>query len=152
VLVLPTILIKLVKRRKKPLKRRRISIVSKRHIGHLQSRSPYDVQNQTTPGHIAKNELDTHADTCCAGANWSPLELNGETCDVNPFLDSYSPVTGIPVARCCTVWTDLTTSQEYLLVGDQMLFFGTLLPNSLINPNQLRAYGLEVNDDPFDST
>ena len=41
---------------------------------------------------------------------------------------------------------------EYLLVGDQMLWFGTLLPNSLINPNQLRAYGLEVNDDPFDLT
>jgi hypothetical protein len=33
-----------------------------------------------------------------------------------------------------------------------MLFFGTLLPNSLINPNQLRAYGLEVNGDPFDLT
>jgi hypothetical protein len=41
---------------------------------------------------------------------------------------------------------------EYLLVGDQMLWFGTLLPNSLINLNQLRAYGLDVKDDPFDST
>jgi hypothetical protein len=27
-----------------------------------------------------------------------------------------------------------------------------LLPHSLINPNQLRAYGLTVNDDPFDHT
>jgi hypothetical protein len=33
-----------------------------------------------------------------------------------------------------------------------MLWFGTLLPNSLINPNQICAYGLEVNDDPFDLT
>jgi hypothetical protein len=31
-----------------------------------------------------------------------------------------------------------------------MLWFGTLLPNSLINPNQTRSYGHEVNDDPFD--
>jgi hypothetical protein len=31
-----------------------------------------------------------------------------------------------------------------------MLWFGTLLPNSLINPNQIRSYGHEVNDDPFD--
>jgi hypothetical protein len=39
---------------------------------------------------------------------------------------------------------------EYLLVGNQMLWFGALLPNSLINPNQIRAYGLTVNDNPFD--
>jgi hypothetical protein len=32
-----------------------------------------------------------------------------------------------------------------------MLWFGTLLPNSLLNPNQLRAYGLDVNDNPFDT-
>jgi hypothetical protein len=33
-----------------------------------------------------------------------------------------------------------------------MLWFGTQLPHSLINPNQLRAYGINVNDDPFNST
>jgi hypothetical protein len=33
-----------------------------------------------------------------------------------------------------------------------MLWFGTLLPNSLISPNQLCIYGLDVNDDPFDLT
>jgi hypothetical protein len=79
------------------------------------------------------------------------MALTGEICDVNPFLDSYQPVQEIPVARCCTVWTNQQDSMEYLLVGDQMLWFGTLLPHSLINPNQLRAYGLDVNDDPFDS-
>jgi hypothetical protein len=31
-----------------------------------------------------------------------------------------------------------------------MLWFGTQLPNSLIHPNQLRVYGNNVNDDPFD--
>jgi hypothetical protein len=46
---------------------------------------------------------------------------------------------------------DQMDSVEYLLVGDQMLWFGTLLPNSLINPNQIWAYGLPVNDDPFDT-
>ena len=33
-----------------------------------------------------------------------------------------------------------------------MLWFGDLLPNSLINPNQVRAYGIDVNDDLFSST
>ena len=30
-----------------------------------------------------------------------------------------------------------------------MLWFGTLLPNSLLNPNQIRAFGLNVFDNPF---
>ena len=96
--------------------------------------------------------MDTHADTCCAGANWSLLETTGEYCEVSPFLGTYQPVSEVPLARCCTVWTDQSDSSEHLLVADQMLWFGTQLPNSLINPNQLRAYGLSVNDNPFDNS
>ena len=32
------------------------------------------------------------------------------------------------------------------------MWFGTTLPHSLINPNQLRAFGHVVNDDPTDTT
>jgi hypothetical protein len=91
-----------------------------------------------------------HADTCCASSNWSLLEYTGQMCEVTPFLSTYEPVSEIPIARCCTVWMDQSCSLEYLLVGDQMLWFGTLLPIFFIKPNQLQAYGLLVNDDPFD--
>ena len=101
-------------------------------------------------GHIAWNELDTHADTCCAGANWALLELTGDICEVTPFLDSYEPINEIPLAHCGMVWTDPMTTQDYLLVGDQMLWFGDSLQNSLINPNQICANGIPVYDDPFD--
>ena len=40
--------------------------------------------------------------------------------------------------------------QDYLLVGDQMLWFGETLGHSLINPNQIHANGIPVYDDPFD--
>ena len=92
--------------------------------------------------------MDTHADTCCAGANWTPMHYTGEICEVSPFLNTYAPLQEIPVARCCTVWTD-DEGKEYLLVGDEMLWFGTALENSLMNPNQIRAYGISINDDPF---
>ena len=55
------------------------------------------------------------------------------------------------MARCCTVCTD-DEGKEYLLFGDEMLWFGTALENSLINPNQIFAYGLSINDNPFNST
>jgi hypothetical protein len=35
--------------------------------------------------------MDTHADTCCAGANWALMDLTGNICEVTPFLESYEP-------------------------------------------------------------
>ena len=94
--------------------------------------------------------MDTHADTCCAGANWTPMYYTGDICELYPFLNSYAPVQQIPVSRCCTVWTD-DEGKESLFVGAKILWFGTALENSLINPNQIRAYGLSINDKPFNA-
>ena len=94
--------------------------------------------------------MDTHADTWCAGANWTPMHYTGEIFEVSPFLNTYAPVQEIPVARCCTVQTDYEV-KEYLLVSDEMLWFGTALENSLINPNQICDYGLSINNNPFNA-
>ena len=77
------------------------------------------------------------------------MELTDTICEVSPFLSTYDPVTSIPVAHCCMVWTCLATSMEWLLVADQMLWFGSILDHSLINPNQLSEYGLSVFDNPY---
>ena len=77
------------------------------------------------------------------------IGIYGEVREVSPFLSTDDPVQEIPVARCCTVWMSDQTGVDYLLVGDQMLWFGTLLLNSLLNPNQIRAFGLNVSDNPF---
>lgn len=114
------------------------------------SRNVNNVKNVSDPGHEARNKTDTHADTNCGGSNWRPIELTGEVCEVSPFLESYKPVEHIPVARCGSVWTSPVTGEEYLLVCDQMLYFGKVLPHSLVNPNQLRAFGIKVNDNPFE--
>ena len=76
------------------------------------------------------------------------MHYTGDICEVSQLLNTYAPVQDIPVARCCTVWTD-GKGKEYLLLGDEMLWFGTALENSLINLNQIRAYGLSINDDPY---
>ena len=76
------------------------------------------------------------------------MHYTGDICEVYPFLNTYAPVQEIPVARCCTVGID-DEGKEYLLVGDEMLWFGTALGNLLINPNKIRAYGLSINYNPF---
>ena len=65
-----------------------ISVISKSIIGQAK-RDPGRVANPTTTGHVARNELYSHADTCCAGENWTPMLYTGEYCEVSPFLRTY---------------------------------------------------------------
>ena len=123
-LVLPHLKRKLNKKVRPQL--HRTCVVSKRKVGRTIRRDS-EVPNDIEVGHMARNELDTHADTSCAVANWVLLEYTGEICEVSPFLTTYDPIQEIPVARCCTVWTSDQTGIDYLLIGDQMLWFGTSL-------------------------
>jgi hypothetical protein len=68
---------------------------------------------------------------------------------VKQFLDSYEPVNEAMVTRCGRVWTSPNTGDEYLLVGDQMLWFRSQMDYSLINPNQIHEYGISMYDNPF---
>lgn len=106
-----------------------------------------DIPNNTTPGTAGRNEFDTMADTSCAGSNWAPMFFTGDTVEVTPFSESYAPMTNIPVATCATLITT-ESGRDYLLIGNEMLWFGSALKRSLINPNQLRMHGITVVDDP----
>ena len=99
---------------------------------------------------VGRLELDSHADTIVAGANCCILKYTGRECDVSPYSSEYSPVTGVPIVKAATVWQSQHTGQEYLLIFNQALYMPSLT-NSLINPNQLRAYGITVQDNPYSS-
>jgi hypothetical protein len=106
-----------------------------------------EYKNQSPVGTIGTNDMDTMADTCCAGSNWTPIYFTGETVEVSPFADSYESMKDIPVATCATIIVT-ESGAKYLLVGHEMLYFGNALRRSLINPNQLRMAGIKVVDDP----
>ena len=52
----------------------------------------------------AKCELDSHADTTVAGANYIILSYTGKECDVTPYRDDYEAVTNIPIVTAATAW------------------------------------------------
>ena len=56
----------------------------------------------------------------------------------------------VPVCSGVTAWDDPESNLTVLLVIHEALWFGTRLPNSLLNPNQCRANGLSLCDDPTD--
>jgi hypothetical protein len=96
----------------------------------------------------SRNEMDTMADTSCAGTNWTPIYFTGETVDVAPFApDHYKPFKQMPVATCATIITT-QSGREWFVIGNEMLYFGEKMDRSLINPNQIQMNGIRVDDNP----
>jgi hypothetical protein len=54
--------------------------------------SKTEIKNETVAGFVGRNEMDSHADTSCTGANWKAIKLTGLTCDVSPFTQDYDAV------------------------------------------------------------
>ena len=94
-------------------------------------------------------ELDSHADTIVLGSNAIIMHHTNRECDVSPYADSYEPIRNVPIVTGATAVTSSSTGMTYILVFNEAIWMGDLLDHSLINPNQLRSYGIEVQDNPF---
>jgi len=97
---------------------------------------------------INRTELDSHANTCVAGANTVPLWYTDCAVSVSPFIGEYQPLSDVPIASVATAWDHPETGETYILVLNEALYFGDRMNHSLICPNQLRDFGVIVNDVP----
>ena len=129
-----------------------------RHVLMIKSRRVMDTSKEgLTSGddEDVRVELDLHADTCVAGSNTVVLDLTGKVVSVEPFCEAeYQSMQDIPVATVATAYDCSVTGKVHILVINEALYFGDKMKNTLLNPNQLRANGIQVNDCPkqFDPT
>ena len=98
--------------------------------------------------HYGRCELDSHADTIVAGKNCVVLSYTGKECNVLPYREDYEAVNNIPIAHVATAWQCPESGELYILVFHEALWMGDTMTTSLINPNQLRHFGVNVQDDP----
>ena len=138
----------LVRRFSINIKQRRISAhvstvrrMASRHVGRVQAK-----ENKTTYSNL---EMDSHADTIVLGRNCAILSYSGRECDVSPYTDSYESIKGVPIVTGATAWTSQVDGATYILVFHEALWMGDVLEHSLLNPNQLRHYGVSVQDNPY---
>ncbi|KAI2511682.1 Reverse transcriptase (RNA-dependent DNA polymerase) [Fragilaria crotonensis] len=61
-----------------------------------------------------------------------------------------APSENEPIVSAATAYDDPTTGDTFVLFFNEALYYGTTLDHSLINPNQVRAYGIPFWDNPFD--
>ncbi len=94
-------------------------------------------------------ELDSHADTIVCGSNCTILHFTGSECDVSPYTDSYEAIKSVPIVQAATAYDNPETGETTILILNEAIWMGDKMENTLVNPNQLRAYGLTVQDNPF---
>ena len=103
----------------------------------------------TTYGRI---ELDTHADTTVLGSDCIVLSYTGKECQVSPYSPDYEAVHNVLVDTGATVWIKPQDGMAILLVFHEALGMGDKFDHMLVNQNQLRAYGVDVQENPLMST
>ena len=94
--------------------------------------------------------MDTRADTTCAGINCRPIYYTGQHCEAHGFHDELTPIKDVPIATVATAWSDPNTGESFIIIINEALYFGNSLDHTLVNPNQIRAFGIDVYDNPFD--
>ena len=131
--------------------------VHKRQVAaHVSSTRRSTTRNvsRVTNDHTIYNqmELDSHADTAVLGRNCVILAFTGRECDVSPYNDTYQSIKGVPIVTGATAYTCQTTGDTLILVFHEALWMGDTMDHSLLNPNQLRHYGVKVQDNPYDAS
>ena len=72
-------------------------------------------------------ELDSHADTCCAGKNTVLLEETGREVTVSSFTPEQDAIKGIPIGTVAGAYESEKNGQTYLLIWNETLYFGDRL-------------------------
>ena len=97
-------------------------------------------------------EIDSHADTIVLGSNAIIIHYTSRECDVSPYADTYEPIRNVPIVTGATAVTSPSTGMTHILIFNEAIWMGDVLDHSLLNPNQLRAHGIEVQDNTFGDT
>ena len=91
--------------------------------------------------------MDSHADTRVAGRNCTIIRYTDRSYDVSPFSDKCTPMNDVPIVSTSTGYNS-ANGLKYILVFNKALYIPEMT-HTLINPNQCRYFGAEIQDNPY---
>ena len=94
-------------------------------------------------------EMDSHADTIVCGSNCVIMPYTGKECDVTPCTDAYEAISNVPIVQAATAYDNPETGECTILIFNEAIWMGDKMDHTLVNPNQLRSFGITVQDDPY---
>ena len=84
----------------------------------------HDPTHHTDQEHMARCELDSHADTCILVSYFKLIELTGEVVDVVPYHEEYDSKKDVQIVSAVTAWTHPDTGEMFILDYHQALWYG----------------------------
>ncbi|MGH3053835.1 MAG: hypothetical protein ACRDL7_02535, partial [Gaiellaceae bacterium] len=121
---------------------------SPRRIGGQSATIRNRYARSTDYGFRGRLEVDSRADTLCAGKTFVPLETTDRVCDVSGFHPEFRKLAEVPVVTSATAYDSVDLQETLVLVFPQSLYFGEELEHSLFPPNQVRDNGIVVDTCP----
>ena len=92
--------------------------------------------------------LNTHADISCAGIDaWILAQVEGRTCSVHPFNESYKAMTGVNIVYIAYKYEN-DEGEQFILEVNQCLNFIDPMTYSILCTNQARHSRVIINDVP----
>lgn len=70
---------------------------------------------------------------------------------MSPYTDAYEAIKSIAIIQAATTYNNPETGETMILILDEAIWIGDQLRHTLINPNQLHAYRVRVQDNPFNT-
>ena len=108
--------------------------------------------SHTEPVHHGRIELDSHADTIVFGRNCAVIHFTERERNVSSYTNAYEPIKSVKIACSRTEWTLLASGETYILLFNKGLWMGDKMDHTLVNPNQMRHFGIKVQDKPYGDT
>lgn len=93
-------------------------------------------------------ELDSHADTCAFGKNSFIISETSQSVSVAGFHPDMKEIQNVRIVTAAVAFDCPATLSTFILVFPQSLYFPKMEHN-LICPDQLREFGIIVNDIPL---
>jgi hypothetical protein len=66
-----------------------------------------------------------------------------------PYTDAYEAMKSVPIVQAATAYDNPETGETTILIMNEAIWMGGKMDHTLVNPNQLRAFGLNVQDNLF---
>ena len=67
---------------------------------------------------------------------------------MSPYTETYDSIKSVPIAKAGTAWTSPESGTTFILVFNEGLWMGDKMEHTLVNPNQMRLFGIMVQDNP----
>ena len=77
------------------------------------------------------------------------MHFTGKECGVAPYTDAYETIKAVPIVQAATAYRNPETGDNTILILNKAICMDKTMDYTMVNPNQLRAYGMTVQDNPF---